>query len=141
VKVAFEVFEHGILERRLLEEQTEDDEDWKTGHPLVFPGMLRIGGGGLSFLQIRVPFDDAVPGADGPGRGRARADLHLPRPVEERLHRVAAGEGEVRRRRGVPARVPAARADRYSPIRTEVAELFGDTTPWNSRRGDLGRKS
>jgi 5,5'-dehydrodivanillate O-demethylase len=58
VKVAFEVFEHGILKRRLLEGQTEDDEDWKTGHPLVFPGMLRIGGGGLSFFQIRVPIDD-----------------------------------------------------------------------------------
>jgi 5,5'-dehydrodivanillate O-demethylase len=58
VKVAFEVFEHGILKRRMLEGQTEEDEDWKTGHPLVFPGMLRIGGGGLSFFQIRVPIDD-----------------------------------------------------------------------------------
>jgi 5,5'-dehydrodivanillate O-demethylase len=52
------VFEHGILKRRMLEGQTEEDEDWKTGHPLVFPGMLRIGGGGLSFFQIRVPIDD-----------------------------------------------------------------------------------
>lgn len=58
VKVAFEVFEHGILKRRILEGQTEDDEDWRVGHPLVFPGMLRIGGGGLHFFQIRVPVDD-----------------------------------------------------------------------------------
>ncbi|TNC25175.1 aromatic ring-hydroxylating dioxygenase subunit alpha [Amycolatopsis alkalitolerans] len=58
VKVAFDVFEHGILKRRVLEGQTEEDEDWKIGHPLVFPGMLRIGGGGLHFFQIRVPIDD-----------------------------------------------------------------------------------
>ncbi len=58
VKVAFDVFEHGILKRRVLEGQTEDDEDWRVGHPLVFPGMLRIGGGGLHFFQIRVPVDD-----------------------------------------------------------------------------------
>lgn len=58
VKVAFDVFEHGILKRRVLEGQSEDDEDWRIGHPLVFPGMLRIGGGGLHFFQIRVPIDD-----------------------------------------------------------------------------------
>jgi len=58
VKVSFEVFEHGILKRRILEGQTEEDDDWKVGHPLVFPGMLRIGGGGLNFFQIRVPIDD-----------------------------------------------------------------------------------
>ncbi|SNR53190.1 5,5'-dehydrodivanillate O-demethylase [Haloechinothrix alba] len=58
VKVAFEVFEHGILKRRILQGQSEQDEDWKIGHPLVFPGMLRIGGGGLHFFQIRVPVDD-----------------------------------------------------------------------------------
>ncbi|CAB4958717.1 MAG: Rieske 2Fe-2S domain-containing protein [Actinobacteria bacterium] len=58
LKVAFDVFEHGILKRRVLEGQTEDDEDWKVGHPLVFPSMLRIGGGGLNFFQIRVPIDD-----------------------------------------------------------------------------------
>jgi 5,5'-dehydrodivanillate O-demethylase oxygenase subunit len=58
VKVAFEVFEHGILKRRVLEGQSEEDEDWKTGHPLVFPGMLRVGGGGIATFQIRVPIDD-----------------------------------------------------------------------------------
>lgn len=58
VKVAFDVFEHGILKRRILAGQTEEDEDWRIGHPLVFPGMLRIGGGGLHFFQIRVPIDD-----------------------------------------------------------------------------------
>jgi 5,5'-dehydrodivanillate O-demethylase len=58
IKVAFEVFEHGILKRRVLEGQTEEDEDWKTGHPLVFPHMLRVGAAGLATFQIRVPIDD-----------------------------------------------------------------------------------
>ncbi|MDN5931082.1 MAG: Rieske 2Fe-2S domain-containing protein [Pseudonocardia sp.] len=48
VKVAFEVFEHGILKRRVLEGHTEEDEDWKVGHPLVFPHMLRVGAAGLA---------------------------------------------------------------------------------------------
>ena len=58
VKVAFEVFEHGILKRRVLEGHTEEDEDWKVGHPLVFPHMLRVGAAGLATFQIRVPIDD-----------------------------------------------------------------------------------
>ncbi len=58
VKVAFEVFEHGILKRRVLEGHTEDDDDWKVGHPLVFPHMLRVGAAGLATFQIRVPIDD-----------------------------------------------------------------------------------
>ena len=58
VKVAFEVFEHGILKRRVLEGHTEDDDDWKIGHPLVFPHMLRVGAAGLATFQIRVPIDD-----------------------------------------------------------------------------------
>jgi 5,5'-dehydrodivanillate O-demethylase len=57
VKVAFEVFEHGILKRRVLEGHSEDD-DWKVGHPLVFPHMLRVGAAGLATFQIRVPVDD-----------------------------------------------------------------------------------
>jgi hypothetical protein len=58
VKVAFEVFEHGILKRRVLEGHTEEDDDWKVGHPLVFPHMLRVGAAGLATFQIRVPIDD-----------------------------------------------------------------------------------
>src|SRR5260370_41305691 len=54
VKVVLEVFEHGILKRRVLEGQTEQDEDWKTGHPLVFPGMLRVGIGSASTWAGRI---------------------------------------------------------------------------------------
>ena len=59
-KIAFDLFEHGIIKRRLLEGQSEDVEDWKTGHPLVFPNMLYVGGGGLYQPQIRVPVDDTT---------------------------------------------------------------------------------
>jgi 5,5'-dehydrodivanillate O-demethylase oxygenase subunit len=37
VKVGFDAFEHGIIKRRQLVGQTEEDDDWKIGHPLVFP--------------------------------------------------------------------------------------------------------
>lgn len=57
-KIAFDVFEYGIIKRRVLEGMTEEDDDWKIGHPLVFPAMLRVGGGGHYQFQIRVPVDD-----------------------------------------------------------------------------------
>ncbi|NMH97335.1 Rieske 2Fe-2S domain-containing protein [Pseudonocardia sp. K10HN5] len=57
-KVAFDLFEYGIIKRRVLQGMTEEDEDWKVGHPLVFPAMLRVGGGGHYQFQIRVPVDD-----------------------------------------------------------------------------------
>jgi 5,5'-dehydrodivanillate O-demethylase len=58
VKIAFDPFEWGIIKRRLREGQSEDDDDWKVGHPLVFPYCMRVGGGGIDQMQIRVPIDD-----------------------------------------------------------------------------------
>jgi len=58
VKVGFDVFEHGIIKRRVLEGGSEEDDDWKIGHPLVFPIMLRVGAHGQHRFQIRVPVDD-----------------------------------------------------------------------------------
>jgi 5,5'-dehydrodivanillate O-demethylase len=58
LKVGFDPFEYGIIKRRVLEGHTEEDDDWKIGHPLLFPIMLRIGGGGIDQFQIRVPIDD-----------------------------------------------------------------------------------
>jgi 5,5'-dehydrodivanillate O-demethylase oxygenase subunit len=60
VKIGFDNFEYGIIKRRLVEGQTEDSDSWKIGHPLVFPNMLRVGGGGSNQMQIRVPIDDTA---------------------------------------------------------------------------------
>jgi 5,5'-dehydrodivanillate O-demethylase len=61
-KIAFDEFDYGIIKRRLLEGQTEDVDDWRVGHPVVFPNILAVGsGGGLwrqYVFQIRVPIDD-----------------------------------------------------------------------------------
>ncbi|HET6465611.1 MAG TPA: Rieske 2Fe-2S domain-containing protein [Nitrospiria bacterium] len=58
LKVGFDTFRYGILKRRVLEGGTEEDDDWKVGHPIVFPAMLRVGTQGVSCFQIRVPIDD-----------------------------------------------------------------------------------
>ncbi len=58
VKVGFDVFEHGIIKRRVLDGGSEADDDWTIGHPLVFPVMLRVGSHRQHRFQIRVPVDD-----------------------------------------------------------------------------------
>ena len=58
VKVGFDPMEWGILKRRVLEGNTEDNDDWAVGHPLVFPYCMRVGGAGIEQMQIRVPIDD-----------------------------------------------------------------------------------
>ncbi|MGH9304451.1 MAG: Rieske 2Fe-2S domain-containing protein [Acidimicrobiales bacterium] len=58
VKVGFDPMEWGILKRRVLEGNTEEMDDWKVGHPLVFPYSMRVGGGGIEQMQMRVPIDD-----------------------------------------------------------------------------------
>jgi 5,5'-dehydrodivanillate O-demethylase len=57
-KMGFDVFEHGIIKRRVIEGQTEDHDNWVYGHPVVFPNMLRAGAIGTAAFQIRVPMDD-----------------------------------------------------------------------------------
>jgi 5,5'-dehydrodivanillate O-demethylase len=57
-KIGFDVFRHGILKRRILEGGGEQDDDWRVGHPLVFPVSVRVGARGQHRLQIRVPVDD-----------------------------------------------------------------------------------
>ena len=53
LKIGFDVFEHGIIKRRVLEGETEESVNWTHGHPLVFPHLLKVGG-----FQWRVPIDD-----------------------------------------------------------------------------------
>jgi 5,5'-dehydrodivanillate O-demethylase len=57
-RVAFDPFDHGIIKRRLLVGQDEESDDWKIGHPLVFPYQMWVGGNGVFQRQIRVPVDD-----------------------------------------------------------------------------------
>jgi 5,5'-dehydrodivanillate O-demethylase len=68
VKIGFDVFEYGIVKRRVVEGGSETDTAWADGHPIVFPNMLRQGGSGdgdpgrFGFtgpaFQIRTPIDD-----------------------------------------------------------------------------------
>jgi 5,5'-dehydrodivanillate O-demethylase len=58
MKIGFDVFEFGIIKRRVLEGGSEEDDDWRIGHPLVFPLMLRVGGGIQHRFLFRIPVDD-----------------------------------------------------------------------------------
>jgi 5,5'-dehydrodivanillate O-demethylase oxygenase subunit len=62
LQIDFKEFEFGITKHRLLEGHSEDDDDWKVGHPIVFPNMLAVGNGDEKSryyaFQIRVPVDD-----------------------------------------------------------------------------------
>jgi 5,5'-dehydrodivanillate O-demethylase len=78
VKVGFDVFEHGIIKRRLTRGQSEDSDPWKIGHPMLFPNILLSGNPLQNQMQFRVPIDDshtrhftlhtfrAAPGSDAP---------------------------------------------------------------------------
>ncbi len=53
-KIGFDVLDYGIIKRRVREGGSEADPDWRIGHPIVFPNMLRVNW----TYQIRVPMDD-----------------------------------------------------------------------------------
>ena len=57
-KIGFDLFEYGIVKRRVVEGGSEEDLDWRVGHPILFPNILRQGGGGRDSFQWRVPMDD-----------------------------------------------------------------------------------
>jgi 5,5'-dehydrodivanillate O-demethylase len=61
-KIDFREFEFGITKHRLLEGHSEDSDDWKVGHPIVFPNILAVGNGDplarYHSFQMRVPVDD-----------------------------------------------------------------------------------
>lgn len=57
-KIGFDRFEHGIIKRRVLEGGSEEDDSWRMGHPIIFPHILRTGGGGNYGFQYRTPVDD-----------------------------------------------------------------------------------
>ena len=54
-KIGADIFEYGIVKRRMWEGGTENDVEWRLGHPVLFPNILL---NGAQTLQIRVPVDD-----------------------------------------------------------------------------------
>jgi 5,5'-dehydrodivanillate O-demethylase len=58
VKIEFDVFDYGIMKRRLLEGEPETSDEWTTGHPLIFPNMLAVGSAQQASFQYRTPVDD-----------------------------------------------------------------------------------
>jgi 5,5'-dehydrodivanillate O-demethylase len=73
--IHFDNFEYGIIKRRIWEGGSEEDTEWKDGHPIIFPYYLRQGGDGYNLknptratflmgpsFQIRVPIDDNTTG-------------------------------------------------------------------------------
>jgi 5,5'-dehydrodivanillate O-demethylase len=54
-KIGADVFEYGIVKRRMWKGGTEQDPEWRIGHPVLFPNILL---NGAQTLQIRVPIDD-----------------------------------------------------------------------------------
>jgi 5,5'-dehydrodivanillate O-demethylase oxygenase subunit len=59
LQIAFDVFEFGIVKRRLLEgDDPETSEEWLVGHPLIFPSTLALGNDLGPRFEYRVPVDD-----------------------------------------------------------------------------------
>ena len=59
-KLDYELFEYGIIKKRLWEGESEDTEEWTVGHPVLFPGtaVVPYNDKGWVQAQIRVPVDD-----------------------------------------------------------------------------------
>jgi 5,5'-dehydrodivanillate O-demethylase len=61
-KIDFREFEFGITKHRLLAGHSEESDDWKVGHPIIFPNTLAVGNGDETAryysFQMRVPVDD-----------------------------------------------------------------------------------
>ena len=57
-KVRFDLFEHGIIERHMI--NNEEDESWRTGAPSFFPTMSLLGspGGKSGSIIFVAPIDD-----------------------------------------------------------------------------------
>ena len=53
-KIGFDLAEYGIIKRRILEGESEESDDWKVGHWLVFPTIQK----GPDMLRFRVPVDE-----------------------------------------------------------------------------------
>ena len=57
-KIGFDVFEYGIVKRRITEGIDESHGDWAVGHPVMFPQILFVGSAVRCSMQFRTPVDD-----------------------------------------------------------------------------------
>jgi 5,5'-dehydrodivanillate O-demethylase len=96
--------------RRVLEGASEEDDDWKIGHPLVFPGMLRK----LYFEQM-----ERVEAGQDPIC--VYRDPAVNSCIELPMEREKFGGARAFRETWLRES-----SIRYSPIRDEVLRLFGD---------------
>jgi 5,5'-dehydrodivanillate O-demethylase len=81
-RIGFDRYANGIVKRRIIKDGSEQDDDWKQGHPVLFPHILLVGSEVRMTLQWRVPVDDehtyhvtlysyqAAPGAHAPAQER-----------------------------------------------------------------------
>jgi 5,5'-dehydrodivanillate O-demethylase len=60
LKIEFDRFDWGFMKRRLLEGESEEEagDEWRVGHPLLFPNILAVGGSKAPTLQYRIARDD-----------------------------------------------------------------------------------
>lgn len=88
-KISFDLYEYGIIKRRLIENASEDSASWKVGtSPIIFPTMTTAVG-----AQIRVPVDDThtrmflysyyTPNDDGPVQQQAHVPVYPVPYLEE----------------------------------------------------------
>lgn len=99
-KIKFDEFEFGIMKKKVSEGGSEEDDEWRVGHPMIFPNVLVAGNWAWLTAQWRVPIDDV-------------RTLH----VTYYLYRPAPGTT-------VPAQedVPF----RYVPVKDEGGKLISD---------------
>ena len=57
-RISFDLFDHGIIKRRVLKGLGEEHDLWKVGHPILFPNILQVGSPQKLTMQFRVPVDD-----------------------------------------------------------------------------------
>jgi 5,5'-dehydrodivanillate O-demethylase len=57
-KIGFDVFDYGVIKRRITGNTDETHGDWAVGHPILFPQILFVGSMTNCSLQFRIPVDD-----------------------------------------------------------------------------------
>ncbi len=110
LKIEFDVFRYGIMKRRLLEGAPEDSDEWRVGHPLIFPNLLAVGNEGTSTLQYRVPVDDT--------------------------HTLQIAYRTTKR---APGAAPEPITVKYSELFTDDGKLVADTIPKQDMTGWVGQ--